>query len=55
MQQKGIRFNSQYPLLLAAVKAVSYMWAKARESVPEAAAPPSLYFLEAVLFCCDVL
>jgi hypothetical protein len=44
----GMRFNSQYPIFLACVKAVGFVWAEAREKEPTVAAPPSLFFLQAV-------
>jgi hypothetical protein len=47
-----MRFNSQYPLLLACVKAVCFVWAERRDLDPSAAPPGSLFFLQAVSFCC---
>jgi hypothetical protein len=50
MNNRAMRFTSQYPLLLAAVKAVSYVWAQKRVVDAASPAPASLYFLEAVGF-----
>lgn len=44
----GMRFNSQYPIILACVKAVCFVWAQAREAEPTATPPSSLFFLQAV-------